>query len=537
MQKIFLLSFLMISLCCHGTPPSLALSSQELESNLKQFIHYNEQNPNVIGHIVVGGHSEQINQSTWLYIKKALDYYKDSRPIFIILELNTPGGEVFAAQKISDALKEMDIQLNIPIVVFVNNWAISAGAMLAYSGRFITTVKDGSMGAAEPIFLSETGEHKTASEKENSAIRTDFASRAAYFDRNPYIAEAMVDKDIILVLRDNKIIKLDNEQQIRITEPNADILISPKGKLLTLSADEMLRYGVADMVLLPIKLSPITPEEEEMGRWPASKMLLFHQPFFKDIPNTTIDSYQVDWKTRFFAFLASPAISSLLMMGVLVGFYMEFSTPGFGLAGTLAVTSMILIILSSFALEIANWLEVILLVIGLAIITIDLFVLPTFGLMGVIGIVFFFAGLMGMMIPGLDSIHYEYDTKTLNAAGEYALERLGWLSASIVVSFVLILILAKYVTPKFAAYSKLVLSGNEQVGFIAGDDPLKLPKPGHQGIAATPLRPAGKIVIGNQLYDAISSGGYIEKDHRITVARLDGSVIIVNETSTGEDNI
>ena len=110
-----------------------------------------------------------------------MDHFKETKPIFVILELNTPGGEVFAAQNISDALKELDTQYQIPVVCFINNWAISAGAMLAYSCRYITVVKDASMGAAAPVIASETGEMKEASEKINSALRTDFANRAAFF--------------------------------------------------------------------------------------------------------------------------------------------------------------------------------------------------------------------------------------------------------------------------------------------------------------------------------------------------------------------
>lgn len=529
MRFLFVLFSCLTVLVGFAEAPSLAMTPQQLQEKLQQHIRYNAEAPNIIGHIIIEDHSSQISQSTWLYVKKALDYYKDTRPIFIILELNTPGGEVFAAQKISDALKEMDIQLSIPVVVYINNWAISAGAMLAYSGRYITTVKDGSMGAAEPIIMSETGEHKTASEKENSAIRTDFASRAGFFDRNPYIAEAMVDKDVILVLRDGKIIKLDSESQIKADGANPDVIISPKGKLLTLSADQMYRYGVADMVLLPERLQPITDAEKESGKWPASKMLLFHQPFFKEIPNASIDSYQVDWKTRFFALLSTPAVASMLMLGIMVGFYMEFSTPGFGLPGTVAVTCLILVILSSFALEIANWLELILLCIGLAIILVDVFVLPTFGLLGVIGALFFFGGLIGMMVPGIGSVSYEFDTNTFNAAGDSVLERIGWLCASIVLSFIIMVLLARFMTPKMAAYSKLVLQGNEQSGYIASDDPSLLPQPGSEGVAAATLRPAGKVIIEDKLYDAISSGGFIEKDSSIVVLRLDGSVIVVGK--------
>ena len=190
----------------------------------------------------------------------------------------------------------------------------------------------------------------------------------------------------------------------------------------------------------------------------------------------------------------------------------------------------------SFALEIANWLEVILLFIGMAIIIIDIFVLPTFGLLGVIGALFFFAGLLGMMVPGIGSVNYEFDTSTLNAAGESALERLGWLCASIVLSFVIMIILGRFFTPKLAVYSRLVLKGNEQSGYIASDDPALLPQPGAEGVAASTLRPAGKIIIEGHLYDAISSGGFIEKDSSIFVSRLDGSMIVVRQIHEQQDN-
>ena len=534
-----LCSFLFVSFTSSAEPlPGSGHDPIAIERKLQEHIKYDPNGPNTIGHMYIGDHGSEINQATWLYVKNALDYYKKIKPAFIILELNTPGGEIFAAQKISDALKELDTQYDIPVVTYIDNWAISAGAMLAYSTRFIAVAKDASMGAAEPVIQGEAGEMKTASEKINSAIRADFANRARFFDRNPYLAEAMVDKDLIVVLRNGQIIKVDTEAQIRTAEPNPDILISPKGKLLTLSANEMMEYGVADILLLPKKLDAITSEEQAAGKWPASKTLLFRQPFFKEIPGATIDSFQMDWKMRFFALLASPAIASILVFGVLTGLYMEFTTPGFGVPGTVAVTCLILIILSSFSLEIANWLEVILVLVGIAILVVDLFLLPTFGLLGMVGILFFFAGLLGMTLPGLESFHYDVDTQTFNAAGEVVLERLVWLSGTIIAATVAILLLARYVTPSLAGFSRFILSGNEQMaanGYIAGENPHTLPQPGSVGEAAATLRPSGKILVNDQFYDAISTGGFIEKGMPIIVVRLEGSVIVVHEHKCDND--
>lgn len=512
----------------------LAVKPSTLEEEFARHITVKRDGKNVIGHILIDDRTTGISQATWIYVKKALDHYKEIKPDFIILELNTPGGEVFASQRISDALKEMDTQYGIPVVAFVNNWAISAGAMLAYSSRFITVVKDGSMGAAEPVIPGEGGEMKSASEKVNSALRADFANRARFFDRNPDIAEAMVDKDIILVYRHGDIVRLASEDQIRKKGPDPDVVITNKGKLLTLSAEELIRFGVADVLLLPKKIPPITEAEKSAGKWPAEKMLLFHTPFFDQIPDAVVDSYQMDWKTRFFATLATPMVSSLLFLGMMLGLYMEFNSPGFGVPGTVGVTCLFLIVLSSFALEIGNWLELALVVIGLAMLLVEIFVLPSFGLLGFIGLLFFMGGLVGLMLPGLGNIDYEYETGTFNPSGEIVLNRLAWFGGTIVVAFFLMILLGRYVMPRFTGYSRLILSGSEQdasAGYYAGSTPEQLPSVGDRGVVKAPLRTAGSVLINGKFYDATSEGSFIESGVSVIVTRIDGHVIFVAELS------
>ena len=511
---------------------SNVLASPTLEERLQEHIKFNPDGQNRVGRISIANRSTSISDATWLYVKVALDYYKKNRPAFIILELNTPGGEVFAAEKISDALMAFDTQENIPIIAFIDNWAMSAGAMLAFSSRFIFISKDASMGAAEPITASSTGEMQSASEKVNSAIRADFKNRANFFGRNPDLAEAMVDKDVILVLRDGKIVRLNAESQIRSTEPNPDVVISPKGKLLTLTADQLMEFGIADAMILPTKLEPITEQEKIAGKWPAQKSLVFQVPNIEKIPDAVIDDYQMDWKTRFFVFLANPIVSSILMLGLMLGFYMEMSSPGFGVPAIIGLLCLFLLTLSYLSLDIANWLEVILLATGLLVIIIDIFVLPTFGLLGFIGLILALGGLFAMLLPGIGSINFDFDTKTFNAAGIALLERLAWFSATLIVGFLLILLLARFVTPSVAAWSRLVLTGGEQdasEGYVAGVDTKKLPPIGSKGEVVSTLRPAGKVMINNTIYDAVSSGGYIEQGTSISVSQLDGSTIVVEE--------
>lgn len=500
-------------------------SKEKLEERLNANIHPSKEG-NRVGKIKIDNRSSGITESTWIYVKHALDYYKKNPPLFLILELNTPGGEVFTAEKISDALKEMDTQYNVPVIAFINNWAISAGAMLAYSSRFIAVVKDASMGAAEPVLQDTTsGELKTASEKVNSALRSDFANRANFFDRNPDIAEAMVDKDLILVQRGEKILKLDTENQIQAS----DKVISPKGKLLTLNASQLMDYGVADIYLPPAKLPLITEEEREKGIWPGDKELLFQYPFFKGISNAFIDEYQMDWKTLFLSLLANPIVTSILFLGLMLGFYMEINTPGFGFPGILALSCLFLLTLSSFALEIGDFLELILMGVGVIVLLIDFFWLPTFGLLGIIGAALFLIGFFGLLLPGIGSIEFELDTQTFNAAGEAFFNRLVWLFATFLAGLGLIALLARFIHPRFSAFKRFVLEGNEQEGYIASLDPKHMPKAGTPGVAISPLRPSGKVEIEGKIYDAMSTGQLIEQGAKIVVLRYEETTLFVRE--------
>ena len=513
-----------------------AAASTDVLSSLEKHIKFDPDGNNTIGYIAVTERNAAISESTWLYVKNALDYYKENKPAMIILELNTPGGQVFSSQKISDALHDIDKLHGIPVVAYIDNWAISAGAMLAYSCRFIATVSDASMGAAEPVFAS-SGEMQSAPEKVNSALRTDFRNRAAFYGRDTNLAEAMVDKDIILVERFGKVVRLDSSDDIKRTGANRDRVICAEGKLLTLGGKELVDFGVSDIAVEEQRLSVLTEQERTTGKYPASKHQLFQQAFFKEIPNATVDEFRLDWRGRLLALLTSPAAASLLFMGLMLGFYMEINTPGFGIPGSMALICLLLMLLSSFALEAMGWLEVILMLLGLVLIAADIFLIPTFGLLGIAGIAFFAVGIIGLLVPGIESVSYDVDSQTVNAAGEAVLHRLAWLAGAFVVSIGLMVALARYVVPNMAVFNRLVLKGEQDAsaGYVAGPTASDLPAVGSKGRAATTLRPAGKVMIDDRLYDGVSGGRFIEKGTPITVSRIDGSHVVVQANSKGEN--
>ena len=427
-----------------------------------------------------------IDQSTLLYVKHALQKFEEEGVKLIVLDMDTPGGEVFSAMKISSLLREQ----KVPVIAYVNDWAISAGALLAYSCPQIVVNRGSIMGAAEPVLMGGS-EPKPASEKTVSALRAEFASTAEVFHRNPYIAEAMVDKDILLVERKGKVMKADEVRR-------GDRVISGEGKLLTLRGEELITLGVADEIV-----DGYLPQVSEMEAVTYSH-----------------------WKIYFYSFLTSPLVASLLMMAMMAGFYMEMSSPGFGWPGVIALSSLAVILLTNFTLYTADYLELIFLIIGAVLLMVEIFVIPGFGLVGILGLIFMVGGLFLLSIPFVNV--GDLLTFKINFFEKEALmSRLSWLLLFFILSCATLALLAKLFSKKILKHSKLILNerlDHPQLSFQINA--------GEMGKAYTNMRPSGKVMIGQEVYDGLSQGTFIEKGAAITVIRQEGEKVIVKECST-----
>jgi membrane-bound ClpP family serine protease len=507
----------------------LLADSSSLENSLKEHIIYNHQGPNTIGYLHLAKDTP-ISESTYLYVKFALDNFKEIKVPFVVLDIDSPGGEVFAALKISQELKKLDSEHHIPVVAFIDNWALSAGALLAYSCRYIGITSDASMGAAEPVTASGDGKMESASEKINSALRAEFSNTARFYGRDPLIAEAMVDKDVILVQRKGQIIRLENESEVITTGDDADIVISRKGKLLTLDAKQLIDLQVADFSVPYQPLESLTKKEKEENRFPFSKFLISKQPFFQQIPEANLQGFSSS-KISFFTFLSHPLVSSLLMMGLIVGIYVEINTPGFGVFGAIALGCLSLILLSSFAAQTIQWLELIILFVGIILLMLEVFVLPGFGVAGVLGIILTLAGLFALMLPQMSNISFSFDKDQWSLGAVELIRRLGWLVGALLISMVLIGLISRFLTKRKGIYKRLVLQGEQdkEQGYVAVLSDKDLPKVGAEGSVFSSLRPSGKVLIGGTLYDAQSDDFFLEKDTKITVLRIEGGKVIVRK--------
>lgn len=397
------------------------------------------------------------------YIKRVVEEAETNFAAAIIFRINTFGGRVDAATQIKDAI----LNSKIRTIAFIDKRAISAGALIALSCEKIVMVPGASMGASSVV--DQTGQKQ--SEKYQSYMRSEMRATAEKNGRRTDIAQGMVDETIVI-----PDIKDDST------------------KLVTLTSEEALQYRMADTVL-----TNIDQVKENFGLQNAELV--------------TLDS---NWAEDFVRFVNNPIISSLLIMLGLIGLYTEIKTPGWGLAGTVGVVCLAIFFGAGYILELASIIEILLFVVGVIFIIVEIFVVPGFGIFGILGIIFMVGGLFLGLLSDFKMIDW-----TLISL---AIIQLG---LTFLFTFVVIFFLLKFL-PKTDMWNKLIL--NEQVASKSG----YAAKPqfehliGMEGEALTDLRPSGTAIIEGNRIDVVTEGDYIKNKSRIVVKSVEGSKVVVD---------
>jgi membrane-bound serine protease (ClpP class) len=383
----------------------------------------------------------------------------------VVLEINTFGGRVDAAVAIRDTL------LNSPVrtVAFINQRAISAGALIALACETIVMTQGGTIGAAAPV-TGGTGESQPAGEKSVSYLRKEFRATAETRNRPPAFAEAMVDEDVVI-----------------------DGVIA-EGKLLTLTTAEALEHKVAEL-----SAPDLVAALDVAGLGGA------------EIRRTT-----QTWAESLVRFLTHPVVSSLLMTLGLLGLFVEIRTPGFALPGILGISALGLFFWGHWLVQLAGWEEMLLVVLGLGLLALEVFVLPGTTVAGFAGIIALVAGL-GMTLVGAGAT----TSMMLIALGRVAISILAALAGTLLLLRLL---------PHSPMGRRLILATGMQAseGYVStpDSDPQWL---GRSGTALSPLRPAGIADIDGTRVDVVSDGAFIDAGAPLVVTRVDGNRIVVRQ--------
>lgn len=411
---------------------------------------------------------EEIAKPAWLKTQKAFEESREMKADLILIHLNTYGGMVDMA----DSIRTIILNSQIPVWVFIDNNAASAGALISIACDSIYMRKGASIGAATVV----TQDAQALPDKYQSYMRSMMRATAEAKGRDPEIAQAMVDPDMYI--------------------PE----ISDSGKVLTFTTSEAIRYGFCEGEAENI--------EEVLQKGNIQEYEIVKQEL------TAVDKIR--------GFLVSPIISGLLIMIIIGGLYFELQTPGVGFPLGAAIVAALLYFAPLYIEGLASHWEILVFIIGVILLAIEIFALPGFGVAGIIGIILIVSSLAFSMV---ESDGFRVPEGNIGQLGKAFAIVLTAMFLGLVSSFY---VAQKTLKSRFLGHLALQTEELSEQGYTAADLSLK-EFIGKQGIAATILRPSGKIIIEGGYFDATIESGYAEKNDPVVVTRYEGMQLFVRK--------
>jgi len=475
----------------------------------------------------------------------------------LILNVDTPGGLVDSAIEISGTI----LGASCRTIAYVTGMgAISAGALIAYSCDEIIMAPATNIGASAPVIMGASEPSEEFNEKTRSYLRSRYRALGEEKGHDPLLGEAMVDAKIAILARRNaegkfEFFRVDQEAPPSASTPEVIDILEVARKALEKDTTEAVRDLVekiagtpggtatpattaTEPIVLPDGaeivsrsgelLTLSSRQAEYYGLIPTTANTLDEVLAFNNLAGMRIVEIEPTWSERLFRWLTSPLISGLLLLFGVGGLYIEIKTPGFGLPGIIGVTCLAIFFGSYLVIGLANWIDILLVLAGLALILIEIFVTPGFGLIGVSGILCLLAGFY-LALTRVTIPQYSWDFQRLEGAGQTVFVT-GVLFAVFVVA-------TWKLFPKTPFFRWIVLAQSQPAtqGYIVQTAEEEQRAIGQRGRSVTMLRPAGRGRFGDKTYDIVSQGEFIEPDLPIEIVEAAGNryvVIEVKETSS-----
>ena len=460
----------------------------------------------------------EIDPSRMIFIRRGIEKAEDAGAKYIIFDIDTFGGRVDSALKIATligAVRDAVTIAFVPAAAEGTGVSWSAGALISLSCNRIYMAPGTSIGAAAPVYQTQTG-MEMAEEKTVSAVR---AQMAALAEKNGYpkaVAYAMVDLDVELVevyLGEELILTstddlpdLEREAARSDTVLERGKTLSKSGKLLTLTAGDMLTYGISSGTVFD------TDELLDSLGVPSANVVFLEESLLD----------------RAAAFVTGTALTGILVLIGLVTLYMEVTSPGFGVPGTIAIICFAVVFLGGALLGTVGSLELLLFLLGVVLLIVEIFLIPGFGITGVSGILLIAAALILSRQEFIwPKFTWEWDVfkKNLLVFG-------GSIVASVIFFGVIIRLF-----PHLPLFSRLILQspGNHKIN--GSESAIQLPPAaaggaghpaaGDKGVAVTILRPVGKAEFGGEVYEVKTDGEFIDEGTDVEIIEVRGNKILV----------
>jgi len=469
-----------------------------------------------------------ITETTYDAVKRKVIHCRTEGAEIVVFDMNTPGGSLGAIIDINRLILE-DLG-DVYTVAYVNPEAISAGAIMSLACNEIVMSPIGKIGDAMPVMVGPQG-YVPIPEKERGKIesyaRAEIRVLAAQNRYNVLLCEAMITQAMeIWLIRHSRTgeVRIADAAEARgkvsgvplptqpgpSVEPKAPteweyvVVIDDAKELLTMTPDEAIQLGFAEHVFA------------NMGELEEHYNIV-------EKPVVLTDT----WSEKLVGFLTSPIVSGLLFAVAILALYIELTTPGIGIPGTVALICFAVLFGSRYLVGLANWIEIALFFVGLALIAVEIFITPGFGVLGISGVLLCAFSLLAILVANTPK-EFPWPKTTLDWAtfsnGVAALT-IGLIAAVIGAGIV-----SKFL-PKIPIAGRLVLASAAPADGapVSEASPVVRIRAGDRGVVESMCRPIGTVRFGEDIVDASSEGGAIEKGAKVRVLRYDGNRVVVEE--------
>ncbi|MEN8149002.1 MAG: NfeD family protein [Planctomycetota bacterium] len=439
-------------------------------------------------------------------VKRRVEIALEAGADLLIFEVDSPGGLVSASLDIGNYVHDLDT----PTIMLVLEQAMSGAALVSLAGDEIVMSASGELGDCQPIAIKADG-YEVIGEKIQSPLRATFRKYAESNGYSTALAESMITQEMQVdrvTYADGSVFYLRPDEQARHVAEHGAIIdretVVKKDQLLTMIGREAQELGFT-------------------GELVEDRAALLARFGLTEADLTILEETWAEETSRFLM-----GIKFLLFIVGILALYMEIKAPGFGVPGAIAIVCFALFFSASSIAGIATELEIILFLLGVGLLAVEVFVIPGFGIPGVAG-----AGLIVVSLY-MASMTYGLPSSSRPWEGDALLSWTLSFGGSLLACFVGMLLIARFF-PGTPIGKRMILApegdpgeqGLTGSGSIHGLEAAAIV--GETGTAITDLRPAGRIDVNGEPWDAVTEGDWIEDGSKILVIEASANRIVVKE--------
>ncbi|MFV0416252.1 MAG: NfeD family protein [Chthoniobacterales bacterium] len=437
------------------------------------------------GDLVVVPLDGEVSEAQFIFLRRILKDAESQGAAAFIIKMDTPGGRLDAAVKILNLL--LDAQ--IPTYTYIDSNAGSAGALIALATDYIYMAPVSAIGAAAPVMSGGKDAPETMNLKIISYYSAYFRSAAEANGYNPDIAEAFINKDAGVTIGFEEINK--------------------KGDLLTLSAQEAVKE-YDGKPLLAVGIADSVEDLAKKAGFADSSIVMIEPSGFERLA------------------LIITTLAPLFLIGGIVGAYIEFKAPGFGVAGFISGLCFLLFFAGHFIAGLTGFEVAVVFAIGLLFLVLEVFLFPGTFVAALIGLALMMGALLFAMVD------YWPSREILPSFESFVP---GMLNLAIAGSAGILLasLIARYF-PTLPLFNRIYLgatSAGTAVRVSRSENSLNAEPSsveiGSLGRSLTALHPSGRAEFDKQPFDVVTQGDFIEKGQPVKILQKSGGQIIVGQ--------